>query len=367
MDRLAEIRAKHAAVAQYLADRNLDGVILARRENFAWLTAGGDNHVPRNEEHGATSLLVTPDEITAITTNIEAPRMEAEELCGTNIEVVSWPWYADAAEKSRELIAGRRFGSDNGVAGTPNISSSFAQLRWVLYPGELERCVALGKDTGVALEKAAMSLKPGMTEFEIAGMLAEELLSRGIEDTVNLIAVDERIERFRHPIPTNKVLNKQAMLVVCARRGGLIVAATRLVYFGRPPEQLKDKHQAVCRIEAAMYAATVPGKPMGDALAAGIDMYAKCGYGEEWKLHHQGGPIAYNNREFIVVPGMQTLVLENQPFAWNPSITGTKGEDTIITNSTGFSVVTAGSGQWPMVAVDIDGQNILRPDILVVE
>jgi antitoxin VapB len=64
---------------------------------------------------------------------------------------------------------------------------------------------------------------------------------------------------------------------------------------------------------------------------------------------------------------MQTLVLENQPFAWNPSITGTKGEDTIITNSTGFSVVTAGSGQWPMVAVDIDGQNILRPDILVVE
>jgi Xaa-Pro dipeptidase len=293
--------------------------------------------------------------------------MEAEELRNTNIKVVSWPWYANAEDKIRELIANQHFGSDTGVAATLNISSSFAALRYALYPEESERYMALGKDAAVALEMAAMRVKPGMTEYQIAGMLSDELVSKGMEGTVNLVAVDERIALFRHPIPTDKVLRQQAMLVICARRGGLIVAATRLVHFGRLPEQLRDRHQAVCQIEAAMYAATIPGRPVSCGLDAGIDMYAACGFKDEWQLHHQGGPIGYNNREFIAVPGMQALVQENQPFAWNPSITGTKGEDTIIAKATGNVVVTVGNGVWPIIIVSIKGQTIARPDILVLE
>jgi hypothetical protein len=56
--------------------------------------------------------------------------------------------------------------------------------------------------------------------------------------------------------------------------------------------------------------------------------------------------------------------LENQPFAWNPSITGTKSEDTILATSQGPQVITAAQ-DWPMVSVEGEDGAWQRPDILV--
>jgi hypothetical protein len=56
--------------------------------------------------------------------------------------------------------------------------------------------------------------------------------------------------------------------------------------------------------------------------------------------------------------------LENQPFAWNPSITGTKSEDTILATSTGPEIITP-ARDWPMVSVEGDDGAWQRPDILV--
>jgi Xaa-Pro aminopeptidase len=88
MDRAVEIKIKLAKVADFLAKQKLDGVILSRRENFSWMTAGGVNNVPVNVENGVASLLVTPDNITMLTTNIEEPRIVVEELAGTGIKAV---------------------------------------------------------------------------------------------------------------------------------------------------------------------------------------------------------------------------------------------------------------------------------------
>ena len=46
--------------------------------------------------------------------------------------------------------------------------------------------------------------------------------------------------------------------------------------------------------------------------------------------HHQGGPCGYQGRDYLGSPSAPGVVLENQPYAWNPSITGTKSEDTIM-------------------------------------
>jgi antitoxin VapB len=53
-----------------------------------------------------------------------------------------------------------------------------------------------------------------------------------------------------------------------------------------------------------------------------------------------------------------------QAFAWNPSITGTKSEDTMILSSTGAESITT-TGDWPMIPVPINGTTYQRPGILV--
>jgi hypothetical protein len=54
------------------------------------------------------------------------------------------------------------------------------------------------------------------------------------------------------------------------------------------------------------------------------------GYPEEYQLHHQGGAIGYTGRDYKINFQTKEVVQENQGFVWNPSITGSKSEDTML-------------------------------------
>ena len=88
-------------------------------------------------------------------------------------------------------------------------------------------------------------------------------------------------------------------------------------------------------------------------MQAGIDAYARQGYENEWRLHHQGGPMGYAARDFKATPTETRLVAEHQLVGWNPSITGTKSEDTMLS---GGEILTS-MEDWPQCGT--------RPDILV--
>src|SRR6185436_18658845 len=49
--------------------------------------------------------------------------------------------------------------------------------------------------------------------------------------------------------------------------------------------------------------------------------------------------------------------------AWNPSITGTKSEDTILADADGHQFLTRG-GNWPTLTVEHDGQRLEFVDVL---
>jgi hypothetical protein len=57
-------------------------------------------------------------------------------------------------------------------------------------------------------------------------------------------------------------------------------------------------------------------------------------------------------------------VLENQAFAWNPSIVGAKQEDTILCTASGIEVLTAPSSAWPQLVGRYDGKELMRADVL---
>ena len=364
-----EIDEKLARLAEFLDKHGLDGVLLQERQNFAWATAGGDNHIPNNTPLGVASILATRDGLVCFANEIEAPRMASEEAGPRDIGVVSFPWWdADAARRAQgEVIAGRTVAADtDGYGlGLPPLPGDFAELRWSLTPGELARYRDGGARMSRAVEEACRDIKPGMSEHEVAGLLDGHVHRAGCNPVVTLVAADERAHRYRHPIPTGRPVEEYVMLVTCGEFKGLISCLTRFVSFEPLSEDLRARHQAVCNVETAALFATRPGRTLGHVFGQLQEAYAASGHDGEWRLHHQGGSTGYLGREVIATPDSSAVVRENQAFAWNPSITGVKSEDTVVCTAAGIEVITAASGSWPSVEGHYAAEAIERPGILV--
>ncbi len=362
---MSEFDRKHQVIMALLDKHHLDALLLQRVSSFAWATCGAAAYINTASSFGGSKLLITRDSRHVITNNIEAPRLEQEEKLrkqGWDFRVT--PWFS-SQDVAASLTKGLKIGSDYAAPNMIDLSSEIARLRMNLTPDEGIRFRMLGHLCSGAMDAAIQLVKPGQTEHEISGLLANESNQRGVQAIVNLIATDERVYSYRHPLPTSKKLDRYAMLVLCGRRGGLVCSITRLIHFGPLPDDLKRKAEAVAAIDATMIGATQPGKLVGEIVKAGIAAYDRVGYPDEWQLHHQGGPAGYEPREFTATPESEELVSVGQAFAWNPSITGTKSEDTILVGEHSNEVITEIEG-WPMQAVEVFGQTIRRPDILVV-
>ena len=362
-----ERAVKHARVAEYLESHDLDAAILSRRCNFSWYTCGAHNYVATACDAGNSWLLIDRNRATVLTNNIEATRLRAEDLSDTDIEIVEFP-YHDPAKRSAafdKATGSMRVAADAGVPGRvlPGLGEDFGHLRWTLTSWEMDRYRSLCEDVVACVEAAARRAEPRQSENDLAGMLSEAILARGCTPWVLLVAGDDRVRQHRHPLPTDRKIEQYAMLAVCAERSGLIAACTRLVSFGAVSEDLAARHEAVATVDAALILATCVGNALGDIFAEARDAYAAVGFAEQWRRHHQGGSCGYLPREVKAAPEEKTVVLADQAFAWNPSITGTKSEDTIVCTEEGPQLL-AGPTDWPSVTGQWKGRSIPRPAIL---
>ncbi|MCJ7433829.1 MAG: M24 family metallopeptidase [Anaerolineales bacterium] len=315
---------------------------------------------------GIASLLITPTGRHILTNNIEASRLIKEQGLGEQgWEIQVTPWYEEKDNIS-QLTSGMKLGADACSPNAVDLSNEVAQLRSQLTDEEGERFRALGKLCADGMQQAIHAVHPGMTEYEITGLLSEAVENRGVQAIVNLIATDERIFSYRHPLPTSKQLQRYAMLVLCGRKWGLICSLTRLVHFGPLPDETRRKGQAVAEIDAAIIAATRPGNTMGDVFRTAQAAYASVGFPNEWQNHHQGGSAGYAPREVTAKPTSTEPILAGQVCAWNPSIAGVKSEDTIFVGEQTNEVLTE-MADWPTIEVQIGGKKIKRPAILVKE
>jgi antitoxin VapB len=358
-----EFNEKQARINAFLSAHNLEALLLRRVSSFAWATCGAASYVNTANGLGEASLLILPNGNHLITNNIEAPRLQKEEqLDNQNWEFNVAPWY-EAQDFINNLTKGLKLGSDSPYPGATDLSPEFAFMRAALTPEEDERFRILGRLCAEAINAAARSILPGETEYQIAARLAQETESRGVQVVVNLIGTDERISKFRHPLPTSKKLDYYAMLVLCGRRKGLICSVTRFVHFGRIPEDLHRNSETVAKLDALLINATQPNRSLGEVFQKAVLAYTQAGFPNEWKNHHQGGLAGYEPREITATPTSKELVSIGQAYAWNPSVPGNKSEDTIIVGEKENEIITA-IPDWPTVSINIDNQPIKRPAIL---
>ncbi len=366
MNTTSEVQQKKQRIRTLLGELELDAIYLKRQSNFSWLTAGHLNVVGIAMELGVVGLLITGEREYAICNNIEAPRMRKEErLEDQGYEVRSFPWYADREiETVQELVGNGQLGADYDFPASENVSSAVARLRYSLLPAEVERYKEVGRLTSRAIEEAAQTIRPGDKECEVVGRLAERLWAERLDYITTFCAADERISAFRHPIPTEKRIDKRAMLCVNGRKWGLIVSLTRFIQFEPVSDELRRIYDANVRIDCTLMANTVPGRPVIDAFNRGIEEYHNLGFAREYELHHQGGATGYAGRDYKVNFETDEIVEENQAFSWNPSITGSKSEDVMIATSNGPELISSPQ-IFPVLSMEVDGYRFGRPDILV--
>lgn len=368
----SEISQKMVRVKIFLKAHRLDGILLTQVRNVYWITAGlANNQIVLNKDVGAASLLIMNDGSKYVICNgSEAGRLMDEVLGKLGYELKQYNWFETNKERDvrgeiiKEASRGGRIGSDIDYPNTVFVGENFRKLRYSLTETEIKRYRWLGRQTTEAVEEVCRNVKQGMNEFQIEAITASSLRSRGIMPTVLLIAVDDRIFKYRHALAGGALLQHYAMINVVAEKWGMPIAVTRFVHFGPLPAELETKLQKTARVNAQFESATVPGTSCADIFERCKLWYAEAGYPDEWKKHHQGGAIGYDDREFVIYPGIQETVQENQAFAWNPTITGAKVEDTMIAFKDRIEVFTK-SDNWPMIKIEINGKIYEQPGILI--
>ncbi|MWB99835.1 M24 family metallopeptidase, partial [Agromyces seonyuensis] len=229
-----------------------------------------------------------------------------------------------------------------------HLGAGLPPARASLLPADLARYRALGREAAEVLTDVAHGVRPDDAERAVAARLAAGLAARGADPLVVLVAGADRLPH-RHPLPGPGRIGRRAMLVVCARRHGLIANVTRWLRFGPATAEELAAEQGILAVEAAFFDATRPGRPLEDVFAEAIGGYGAHGFDpEEWRRHHQGGAAGYVGRDPRALPGVTDLVQAGQAFAWNPTAPGAKIEDTVLLGAHGIESLTL-DPRWPVV------------------
>ncbi len=360
-----EFTEKLETVRALLKKKRKSAALVTRQANFSWLACGAEARVAINTDKAAANWLVTKEDVYLIANGIELPRLKSEEVSHLKYETLSYDWHEPDGllEAVKNVVDPKKILSDSNDLVTRPHAELFAALRYSLSREEVKRLRHLGKALEAAISATAHAVRVDETENEIAAQMSAAAIAVGLTPVVVLVAVDERIRRFRHPLPTGKKLKRHAMLIMCARYQGLIASMTRTIYFGDIPPALASKHKAACTIDVVLQQATKVDAVSGEILKLGIDKYKTVRYPNEWQAHHQGGPCGYLPREYIVTPDTKSKVAAFQPFAWNPTVAGTKSEDTILVTPRGPDLITK-SLDWPLEEVVINKKKYTRYAIL---
>jgi len=351
---VSEHDEKLQRVARVAAEAGLGGVLLATHHNIAWLTSGRHNRVDASREAGSARLLVAADGRRFVLANaIEMPRMRDEVLAGLDYEPIDYAWTDDqdaahaVATAKKLLPADAKLGADWSLPDVAPVESAIARARVPLTDGEMARYRALGAEAGRMMGRICRALTPGDDERDISRAVVDGAATIRARAIVSLVGSDDRLRRFRHPVPTATEWKHVVMLALCAERDGLVVSLSRIVTASGPPD-LDQRTRATAGVFGRLLEATRPGARAADLYAVAAKAYEEAGYpGEELK-HHQGGAIGYRAREWVAHPRSEEIAQRRQAFAWNPTITGTKIEDTALIDGDRIEIVTS-TPDWPSI------------------
>ncbi|WP_338825677.1 hypothetical protein MHOCP_18870 [Moorella humiferrea] len=363
--RQKEVARKEERIRELFTRIGLDGVCLSRAINFAWFTAGGNNRVVTGSETGAAAVVILGDRKYIVAPKNEIERFMEEQVPELGFEPWTYDWYESREKAIAQLVGSYKIGTDIPMGDWPVLGADLNRLRYSLTEEEIARAREIGAICSRELAATCVNISPGMAEWEIQAELSYRLIKHGVRPAVLLVGTDERAFKHRHPVPTDKKLDRYAVIGLVGEKGGLHLALTRSVHFGRVPDHLRRLYEVALKVEAAFLQASKVGVDSQLIFEQGRAAYAAAGFRDEWQRHHQGGAIGYAPREYRAGEGVGETIQPNQMLAWNPTVQGTKCEDTVLVKTEdSLEFLTSVPGWWPVERVEIRQQKVNRPLIL---
>lgn len=353
-----EVFIKLELIRKILRENEAGGLRLRGTDWFAWATAGGSNTVLLTAETGVAEVLVTAQDAWVLTDEIEAQRLQDEEL-PADFKLHVNPWVDSATRESfvGEVTNGQKVLSDRPIPHLEKrLPPSLQQYKRVMMSSEIERYRQVGRKASEAMTEVLKTAKPTWTEYQLAGAGAEALWARGLHPALTLVAGERRLPLYRHATPSSEPLGRQAMMVFCARGDGLYANLTRFVCFGSLGSESTNLHHSIAQIEAVALNSCQPGTAMNAVYHALAQAYEQHGFPNAIREHHQGGTTGYLAREIVANPSTTDTVAENMALAWNPSLPGAKIEDTFVILNHGLENLTF-DPNFP--SIEVEGR--LRP------
>jgi antitoxin VapB len=203
-----------------------------------------------------------------------------------------------------------------------------------------------------------------MTERQVCAHMWEFYVAAGFEGNCMFVGADDRIVKYRHPVPTDRPVERAVLLAPAVSKWGLHALASRLVYFDQPPDDIRQRFRAVATMQAALVAATRPGVPLAQLLCSCLEMYDALGYPDEKTNHFHGGPTGYRVSYAERCQNPDAVVTENMAFGWYLTIAGVKSEELVLVDPKGAGIKSI-DPTWPTLDIDIEGRTVAVADILV--
>lgn len=361
---IEDIEQKKDRLLNYLDRQGYDVAVIGRRDNFAWFTGGGDNKVIIFSEYGSSYLVISKKRIQLVSQIMDGQRVIDEELNGLDVEYVPLKWFEDSKEdKISKLTLGENILSDIPLTGCKYSPNEFYSLHYPLTPLEIERLRWLGSKTERIIRNVSDNISSGIKEIEIAGMLLCEYGRSGIECEVLLIGSDERIVKYRHPLPTNKKVEKFILVHTAVKKWGLHASITRMVSLGKLSPEILKRYDDACRIAGKAILSCRQGTKFSSILERQKYLFESLDYKDEWEKHYHGGITGYLLVDLSVCLSSDLSVSNNQAYGWFVTITGVKVEELSINSNNNIEVASI-NGAWPVKEYEISNQVLELPEIM---
>jgi Xaa-Pro aminopeptidase len=331
--------------------------------NFAWLTCGGDNTHHGNESPRA-SVFVNGDARVLLCDSVDSGMLFDRELPGLGFQLKERPWHLCREQLCHDLSRGRHTGSDTHGLGDVYVGDDLVDFRSRHTTIDHQTLRKVGRIVAHAVEATARSLTQGMTEAEVAGHLAHRLIKHEVQPVRMQVMADGQGHRYRRWGYSNDTIERYCVVSATGRFRGLHAAATRTVCFDEPPDNLRQSHTVATLVLSTAMAFSQPGWVVSEIWKRVARIYEKFGAAEEWHQAEQGEVTGYRPVESCVTPESAFNLEQGMALSWHPSVRASLVGDTILVREDGYELLTPGD-QWPRLVVEIKGQPVEHPNILV--
>jgi Xaa-Pro dipeptidase len=204
-----------------------------------------------------------------------------------------------------------------------NATPVTAGCRMFKSPHEIELMRLASKVTLIAYEATYRSMKPGMTQQDVEGLIEVAHRQLGFEGGAD-VQVGE-FSAFPHGSVTPQVIREGTIVLIDGgcKAEGYTSDISRTFVLGKAPDKMKQVFDIVHRAQSAALAAAKPGADCGSVDAAARKVIVDAGYGPDYKYfkHRVGHGMGMDGHEWPYLVRGNTVKMEPQmTFSDEPGI-----------------------------------------------